>query len=83
MIQTAATACNYKATKSTVGRYQAMSYAFLTIKREEDGRQTVYRPRVTDVIGYALRGAFDEPNATPSDFTELLHRLDAVPSRLH
>ncbi|RMB52402.1 hypothetical protein C8J44_3434 [Sphingomonas sp. PP-CE-3A-406] len=83
MIQTAATACNYKATKSTFGRYQSMSYAFLTIKREEDGRQTVYRPRVTDVIGYALRGAFDEPNGTPSDFAELLHRLDAIPSRLH
>lgn len=60
-----------------------MSYAFLSIKREEDGQQTVFRPRVTDVIGYALRGAFDEPNGMPSDFTELLHRLDAVPSRLH
>ncbi len=60
-----------------------MSYAFLTIKRADDGRQIVDRPRVTDAIGHTLRGAFDETNDTPVDFMQLLKRLDAIPYRLN
>ncbi len=60
-----------------------MTDAFLTISREEEGRQTVRRPRVTDVIGHALRGAFDEGLGVPDDMAELLRKLDAAPGRLH
>jgi hypothetical protein len=58
-----------------------MTYAHLIISREEDGRQIVRRPRLTDVIGYALRGAFDDGPALPDDMARMLRQLDAVPSR--
>ena len=60
-----------------------MSYAFLTIKREEDGQQTVRGPRVTDVIGHVLRGAFDDTNSVPPEMAQMLRRLDAIPNRIH
>lgn len=60
-----------------------MSYAFLTIKREEGGQQVVRRPRATDVIGHALRGAFDEANGMPEDMARMLRELDAIPHRLN
>lgn len=60
-----------------------MSYAFLTIRREEDGRQIVDRPRVTDVIGYTLRGAFDESHTLPPEMMHLVRRLDSIPHRLN
>ena len=60
-----------------------MSYAFLTIKRDEEGLQTVRGPRVTDVIGNVLRGAFDETSGVPSEMAQMLRRLDAIPHRLN
>lgn len=60
-----------------------MTYAFLTIRREESGHQVVRRPRATDVIGHALRGAFDETHALPDDMMIMLRRLDAMPHRLN
>ncbi len=60
-----------------------MTYAFLTISREEEGRQIVRRPRVTDVIGHALRDAFDDRVGLPDDMAKLLRELDAAPGRLH
>ena len=60
-----------------------MSYAFLTIKREEDGQQTVRGPRVTDVIGHVLRDAFDGSNGIPPEMAQMLRRLDAIPKRFH
>ncbi len=60
-----------------------MSYALLTIKREEDGQQTVCGPRVTDVIGHVLRGAFDDANGVPAEMALMLRRLDATPRRLN
>ncbi len=60
-----------------------MTYAFLTIKREENGQQVVRRPRATDVIGHALRGAFDDVHAIPDDMAIMLRRLDAMPHRFN
>jgi hypothetical protein len=60
-----------------------MSFAFLTIKREEGGQQVVRRPRATDVIGHALRGAFDESHGMPDDMARMLRELDAIPHRLN
>lgn len=60
-----------------------MSYAFLTIKHAEDGRQFVDRPRTTDIIGHTLRGAFDATNGATPEILHLLKRLDAIPYRLN
>ncbi len=60
-----------------------MSYAAITIQREENGHQVVRRPRVTDVIGHALRGAFDETQGLPDDMAALLRYLNSVPSRIN
>ncbi len=60
-----------------------MTYAFLTIRREENGQQVVRRPRATDVIGHALRGAFDDTHSIPDDMMMMLRRLDAMPHRLN
>lgn len=59
-----------------------MSYAFLTIKREQDG-YVVRRPRLTDVVGHALRSAFDESNCLPDDMASVLRKLDTIPHRLN
>ena len=56
-----------------------MSFASLAIRRATDGRQIVGRPLATDVIGYALRDAFDDTPAVPSHMQQLLERLSAVP----
>jgi len=60
-----------------------MTYASLTIRREENGQQVVRRPRATDVIGQALRGAFDDAPSLPDDMMMMLRRLDAMPHRLN
>jgi hypothetical protein len=60
-----------------------MTYPFLTISREEEGRQIVRRPRVTDVIGHSLRGAFEDGLGLPEDMARMLRQLDAVPSRFN
>ena len=60
-----------------------MTYAFLTIKREQDGQQVVRRPRVTDVVGHSLRSAFDGCGGLPDDMASMLRRLDAIPHRLN
>ena len=60
-----------------------MTYAFLSIKREENGQQIVRRPRVTDVVGHALRGAFDDTQGLPDDMAHILHRLDCVPYQIN
>jgi len=60
-----------------------MTYAFLTISREEEGRQIVRRPRVTDIIGHALRGAFDESLGLPDDMVRMLRQLDAAPNQMN
>lgn len=62
--------------QSTVLRY--MSYALHMVNRDENGPQTVRGPRVTDVIGYALRGAFDEPRGLPEDMVRMLRQMDRV-----
>lgn len=53
-----------------------MTYAFLSISREPEGPQVVRRPRATDVIGQALRGAFDTRNALPDDMARMVRQLD-------
>jgi hypothetical protein len=60
-----------------------MSYAFLTIKRDQNGQEVVRLPRVTDVVGHALRSAFDDPAITPDDMACMLRKLDQVPHRLN
>lgn len=55
-----------------------MTYALHMINRDENGRQTVRGPRVTDIIGYALRGAFDEPRGLPDDMVRMLQQIDRV-----
>ena len=60
-----------------------MTYSQLTIQRDGDGSQVVRRPRVTDVIGHALRGAFDEPRGLPDDMARALRSLDAGSPRLN
>jgi hypothetical protein len=55
-----------------------MTYAFLTISREVEGRQVVRRPRVTDVVGHSLRGAFGDTANLPNDMIRLLRALDTV-----
>lgn len=60
-----------------------MTYAFLSISREEDGRQVVRAPRKTDALGYALRGAFGDSVSMPADMARLLERLDAKTDRPH
>lgn len=62
--------------QSTVLSY--MSYALHMVHRDENGQQTVRSPRVTDVIGYALRGAFDEPRGLPEDMLQMLRKMDRV-----
>ena len=42
----------------------------------EGNDQIVDRPRVTDAIGVALRGAYGPAVASPTDLADLLHRLD-------
>ena len=55
-----------------------MTYALHMISGDKNGRQTVRGPRVTDVIGYALRGAFDEPRGLPDDMVRMLQQMDRV-----
>jgi hypothetical protein len=50
-----------------------MSALSLSVSRE--GEQVVRRPRATDAIGAALRGAFGCP-ALPEDMARLVRRLD-------
>ncbi|MES3154558.1 hypothetical protein [Sphingomonas faeni] len=60
-----------------------MTYAFLTIKREGNGHHVVGRPRVTDVIGHTLRGAFEDPHQLPEDMARMLRQLDQAGNRLN
>ena len=60
-----------------------MTYSFLTIGREVEGQHVVRRPRVTDVIGHSLRGAFDDGLGLPDDMARLLRELDAAPYRVN
>lgn len=55
-----------------------MNYALNMIHANENGKQTVRRPHATDVIGYALRGAFDEPRYLPDDMMAMLQKIDRV-----
>lgn len=50
-----------------------MSALYLSIGRE--GEQVVRRPRPSDALGAALRGAFSCP-ALPADMVRLVRRLD-------
>ncbi|WP_332782539.1 hypothetical protein [Sphingomonas sp. PB2P19] len=54
---------------------------FLTTGREADGRQVVRRPRVTDVVGHSLRGAFGADPGLPDDMAQMLRTLDGLPAR--
>jgi hypothetical protein len=47
----------------------------LHLSMADDAEQVVRRPRASDPIGAALRGAFDCP-ALPDDMVRLLRRLD-------
>ena len=53
-----------------------MTYAFATINQADTGVQTVRGPRVTDVIGNALRNAFNEPRGLPDDMMRILRQID-------
>jgi hypothetical protein len=55
-----------------------MTYAFLTIGQEKEGRQIVRRPQATDVVGHALRNAFSEAPGVPDDMATILRQLDCI-----
>ena len=61
------------ATLRKSARSLVMSALYLSIGR--DAEQTVVRPRPSDAIGAALRGAFASP-PLPEDMARLLRRLD-------
>lgn len=60
-----------------------MTYERLITTRDGTGQQTVRAPRVTDIIGYSLRSAFDGSNAVTDDMARALRKLDAVPYHLN
>ncbi len=55
-----------------------MTHVFLMSGQEKEGRQIVRRPRATDVVGQALRSAFDNTPGVPDDMATLLRRLDCM-----
>lgn len=60
-----------------------MNTMCLSIDHDKDGAQIVRRPRSTDAIGHALRGAFGEGCGLPDEMVVMLRRLDQTPAKLN
>jgi hypothetical protein len=48
-----------------------------SVEKSRQGDYVVRRPRSTDALGHALRGAFVN-SATPDDMARLLQRIDCI-----
>jgi hypothetical protein len=72
-----------KATNRAIRRCNGMMYLTPSLKRDADGKQVVQRPRVTDTIGLALRGAFGEHPSLTGEMARLLRQIDEATHSIH
>lgn len=52
-----------------------------SVRRADDNRHVVTRPRATDAVGHSLRGVFGGDAGLPDDMVRALHALDRMTPR--